>query len=944
MQKIFVVWLLLLGSITSWAQESIVKGSLKDAENGTPIIGATVLLISVKDTTDRRGAASDVEGQFVVKGLSTAFYKLQITSIGYEPFKTFVRVNQSAIDLGDLSLKVDTKVLDGVKVEGEVVPVEQKGDTTEYNSLAYKTNPDANAEDLIRKMPGIVINQSGVQAQGENVQRVLVDGREFFGNDPTLALKTLPAEVIDKIQVFDQLSDQSQFSGFNDGNTTKTINIVTKPNMRDGQFGRAFAGAGTDDLYNAGGNINFFDGPSRLSILGMANNINQQNFSNEDILGVASTSNRRRGGRGGGGRTGGSRGGGGFRGRSIGSNVNDFLVGQQNGISETQSFGVNYGNEWGDKLKLNGSYFFNRIENTNDQILNRETFVSGESSQFYDEESLSGSTNFNHRLNLRMQYAFDKSNSIIFTPSLSFQHNEANDLINGQTVTDSERLLNTTNNNFISDNSGFNFSSRLLYRHAFSKRGRTFSVRIQTQANSNNGDSDLNAFNEFFQGRSSTIDSLNQNTLSDGNGYTLSSNIIYTEPIGQRAQLQFNYNISYSENMSDRETFSITPGDVPSIALDTALTNNFENDYITHRPSVGIFIRNQKFFLRGGLAYQYAELQSDQVFPVEANVSRSFNNVLPTFFARLNISREKNLRFIYRTQTDAPSVNQLQNVIDNTDPLFLSGGNQNLEQSYTHRFITRYSNTKADKGTTFFSFLLVTNTQDYVADGSFIAQQDSVLQDGIVLNEGSQLNIPVNTNGYWNIRTFNTFGMPAKWLKSNVNLNIGYTYTRIPSLINGLSNISQTSAINSSLVVASNISEKVDFTLSYNADYNIVDNSIQPQLNSNFLSQTFGGRLNWIFWKGIVFRTDMNYQTFNGLSDGFNQDYVLWNASIGKKFLKDQRAEIQLSVFDLLKENRSISRSNSDSFIEETQTQVLQQYFMATFTYVIRNFPNKGKG
>ncbi|MEL7145279.1 MAG: carboxypeptidase-like regulatory domain-containing protein, partial [Bacteroidota bacterium] len=283
-----------------------VTGKLLDEATGKSITGANVVMVSVRDSTDLAYGVTDIDGNFEIRNLSNAYYKMTVTFVGYKPLKKFVRVNKPEVQTGELLMQVDTEVLEEITIRGNTVTAVQKGDTLQYNATAYQSNPDANAEDLITKMPGIIVDQSGVQAQGEQVQRVLVDGQEFFANDPAVALKTIPAEIIDKIEVFDQLSDQARFSGFDDGETTKTLNIVTKPSARNGRFGRVYAGYGTDGVYNAGGNVNDFNGNRRWTVVGLSNNINQQNFADEDIAGIASTSgNNRRGRRGRGGNRGG---------------------------------------------------------------------------------------------------------------------------------------------------------------------------------------------------------------------------------------------------------------------------------------------------------------------------------------------------------------------------------------------------------------------------------------------------------------------------------------------------------------------------------------------------------------------------------------------------------------------------------------------------------------
>ncbi|RYZ43855.1 MAG: TonB-dependent receptor, partial [Sphingobacteriales bacterium] len=309
-----------------------ISASVRDKSENMPVAGATVMLQSRSDSSNTRLLVTDTLGQFRIFS-PPGLYKLQISAVGYIALDSLLIVGDSAVDLGTVYLLKTEGLLNEVIVKATLPPVRQKGDTLEYNSTAFKVNPDANAEDMIRKMPGISIEQGVVKASGENVRKVTVDGRDFFGDDATAALKNLPAEVIDKIQVFDRLSEQAQLTGFEDDNTAKGINIVTKANMRNGQFGRVFAGYGTDSRYSAGGNVSFFNGDRRISVVGMANNINVQNFATEDLLGVTSSaSGNQRGGRGGG-RQGGGGGGGSFR----SSGQNNFLVGQQSGINKANS-------------------------------------------------------------------------------------------------------------------------------------------------------------------------------------------------------------------------------------------------------------------------------------------------------------------------------------------------------------------------------------------------------------------------------------------------------------------------------------------------------------------------------------------------------------------------------------------------------------------------------
>jgi hypothetical protein len=392
-----------------------IKGRLADPANNRPLAGATISLSGVKDSTIQRSALSDSLGIFSFGNLPFDSFLIKASFIGYEDFRQFVALNDSIhdLDLQTLYIPKTTVQLSGVTVTAKTPPAQQKGDTIQFNASQFKVNPDATVEDLVKKMPGVTVGRDGsVTTQGEQVKKVTIDGRDFFGDDASAALRNLPSDIVDKIQVFDRLSDQAQVTGIDDGNSVKAINIVTKSGMRNGQFGRVFAGYGTDDRYLAGGNMSFFKNNRRISVVGLLNNVNQQNFATQDLLGVTSSSGGGRGGRGG-------RGGGNW-----GGGQDNFLVGQQTGINKTNALGINFNDKWGKKLDVSGSYFYNNSRNSNNQILNRQN-LGEDTIRFYDENSLSQSTNYNHRINLRLEYKMDSANTLIVTPSLNFQKNQS---------------------------------------------------------------------------------------------------------------------------------------------------------------------------------------------------------------------------------------------------------------------------------------------------------------------------------------------------------------------------------------------------------------------------------------------------------------------------------------------------------------------------------------
>jgi hypothetical protein len=916
------VILLVLLSHAAFAQQTGVTGVVADSTDNTTLIGVTVLLQQASDSTWKRGTVTDVDGKFVFNDVPSGRYRIYLSYIGYTTQTLRVRVNSEAVDLGQIKLHQSATTLKTVEIKGTSIQVEQKGDTLQYNANAFKTTRDATAEDLITKMPGITSDNTGVKAQGEAVQQILVDGKQFFGDDATLALKNLPAEVIDKIEVFDRLSEQSQFTGFDDGQTRKTINIVTRKGKNNGQFGRVYAGIGEDGLYTAGGNINSFKGDRKLSLVGLSNNINQQNFSNEDLLGVTSSS---------GGQGSGNRGGGGGRGQRGGNN--NFNVGQQSGISTTHSVGLNYSDVWGKKTEITGSYFFNQSDNERTTYLNREYITQQDSGLVYGEYSRANSRNYNHRLNFRLEYTIDTANSIVITPRFSYQMNDAKSSLQGDYTNESNTLQSNIYNTNNADNTGYVFSNNILYRHRFRKKGRSLSVSVNTDINKRDGDSYLYSENEYEAFGEITV--IDQQSDQYTDSYTLSSNIAYTEPIGKRSQLQFNFTPSVTNSTTDKRTYNRSEGGYTD--LDTLLTNAFDNRYTSNRGGVSYRFNNRKLNFNTTINYQYARLRSDQDFPYAFEVNRSFQNILPQATFNYRFAQGRNIRLMYRTSTDAPSIGQLQNVVDNRNPLFLKTGNPDLLQAYSHNVTMRYGRTNNQTSTSLLFLVSGSFTKDYITNASYIATTDTVL-NGIILNRGVQLSYPINVSGYGSVRTLLTYGLPVALLKSNMNLNTGFTYNRTPAVINDSKNLANNYGFSQGVVLSSNISENLDFTLSYTANYTIVKNTLQKQSDNNYFNQTASFRLNWIFWKGFVFSSNLNNTMYRGLSAAYDQSIWFWNAGLGYKFLKDQKLEVKLNAFDIFNQNHSISRDVTETYIEDRRTNVLTRYFMLTVTYNIRNF------
>jgi hypothetical protein len=927
MRHFTVLFFLLFGFGAVRAQApTTVSGRVTDGKDQSALIGANVLLIHLPDSV-KTGAAADAEGRFQFDNVAAGRYVLDASFVGYQTVRQALTVSGTPVQLGTLALPAGGVQLKGVVVTGAAAQSVQKGDTTQFNAKAFKTNPDATTGDLIDKLPGVSRGADGkVQAQGENVQQVLVDGKPFFGSDPDAVLKNLPAEMVDKVEVFDQRSEQSRFSGFDDGNTTKTINIVTKVEFRNGTFGRVVAGAGPE-RYKVSGNVNKFKGDERMSVLAQSNNVNEQNFGTEDLLGVVGNSNQGGNGRGGGGGRGGA--GGGQGGGGNGGNAGDFLVNQSGGITKTNAVGLNYSNSWNKKTDLAASYFFNRADNTLASNTNRQ-YVTGTK---YTQNALTNSLNTNQRFNLRLEHKIDSANSILFRPRFSYQQNEATSRVDGRTLTTDNSASNITSN-YASNNKGLNTGGDLLLRHRFAKAGRTASLSIGGTYSQRNSDATLLTLND-----AAPRSNLNQVNSLTQQGGSINANLSLTEALSKTDVLQGNYAINYAPNNSSKYTYDVLTGDTRQ--LNEGLSNVFQNYYLTQ--SGGLTYRHitRTYQASFGLAGQYSELYSDAQYPRPSIGRYTFVNVLPNAMLNYRFTRQKNLRLMYRTNTNPPSVNQLQAVVNNSNPLQLTIGNPTLRQEYQHSVNIRYSASNPEVSSNFFALLSGAYTQNPISNRTLVAARDTtVTPEGapaVRLPAGGQLVQPTNLSQQYTVRSLLSYGRPIKAIKTNVNFSANAGFTQTPGLVNGGLNYARVPSFGAGLTLSSNISSQFDFTASTTSNQNYVYNTLQTRLNSNYFSQVTRFRLNWIVGPGINLATDLVHQAYSGLAAGYNQQYLLWNASVGKKLFPGQRGEIRLYAFDILGQNRSIQRNVTDAYYEDVQTTILQRYLMLMFTYNIRS-------
>ena len=998
MKRLIVLIFTVALAVSAFAQTGKVSFSLIDSQTKQGVMGAVVEVYPTAKPNDKKYYTSGANGYVSISGLSYGNYTIVATFIGYKDLTKTFRLSGASLSLGKLVMTEQAERIETVVKTVKALRTSQNGDTLSYSAGAFKVSNDADVEGLLKKMPGITITNGAVEAQGETIQKIFVDGKEFFGEDVSTAIKSLPAEAVDRIEVFNKLSDNAEFSGMDDGEGYKAINIVTKEGMRQGQFGKMYAGYGyepnsDDELakghkWIVGGNVNFFHGDSRVSLIGLFNNVNQQNFSFEDILGVS-----------------GQQGGGGGRGRR--GAVGQYMVRPQSGIALVNSIGANYSDEWGRRknVKFQGSLFFNHTD-TDNNSRTEKWYENPMPIGYMWQQGVSNTINYNARFNARLDWKISRSASLMSRTSFSYQGNNPESWNEGYTIGENEyaeelegsqhQSLAYTNSYNWSHMDAFRFNEFLQLRTKLGKPGRTFTVggrisyqnnerKQRTAANDANGirydkatGSDYqNVYNDYFGDGKLWQDMVNNPLLYSplyqyvhrpSEEYTVRANATYNEPISQYAQLSLQYRLWYEHEMNDKSTY-YTDAQYGNLVKNDNMSQKYQSGFWTHRIGPGFRYAKNKNTVVINLQYQRDILNGNIVGSQGDKIDKVYNHF--SYFGMTNIAfnRENTLRIFLRSWSSNPSVTQLQSIFDVSNPQYISIGNKNLDPSFTHNVSMHYNLSKVDKGITFMWMFNGQYQQDYISASTWNNPQGFDLPDKF-----GDLTIPTDKNGdkyrpkevtsyenmdgyYW-VRTHVSLGVPLSFMKCNLNILGGVTYNRIPSAIyvtpesgNVLQNMIdhkfQTNYANNigydaGVTLGSNISENLDFTLSWRGTYNQAWNTIGQTAKNDYFNHSANGNIKWTFLKRLTLTAAVSYVQYKGISTNYNEDYVLCNVYLGCKVFKNKRGEVQIGVNDIFDQNTSFVRSTGSGYTQNAWNSCIGRYFSVQFVYNLRHFGKKG--
>jgi len=910
-KNILTVFLVLFSGLLLAQSGGTLKGKIVDSVGKQSLKDASVEILKATDSSKILLGLAAQDGSFGIRNIPFGNYIVRISFSSYATQYKKIKISKAnqELNIGTVYLAAIADRLPDVVVTQSSVQI--KKDTVEFVASQFKTKPNALAEDLLKKIPGIDVDKNGgIKSQGETVQRVLVNGKRFFGDDPKMATKNLPPDVIDKIQVFDDLSDQSKFTGFDDGNRVKTINITTKKNTAKGYFGKVVGGIGTDadntSKYDASLNIHRFDGNSQLSVLGQANDINKQNFTQQDILG-----------------SGGGRGGGGFTASSSGSG---------SGITTTLAGGLNFKDSWG-KMNSNfyGSYFYNNLKVDINQQSQTQTIISADSSTFKNSVSTAESKTPNHRINLNLEENFDSSNSLVARPNITFQTSTPNSSSATTTTGTTGSLINSSVTKANSYNSGFNINgANVQLRHKFAKKFRTISLDLGFSGSANNGYGTNYAVNSFYKPFVS-LDTLNQYYIDSAHSFTFSPTLSYTEPLAKNQILEFRYSYNYNKSYSANNTYEYNNTSKLYDKFDSLYSNTYKYNSTSNTLTVSYRLQQTKYNFNIGTGIQYTDYTSNNTVK-NIIVAHNYVNFIPTANFSYNFKKTESLRIFYSGRTGQPSVSNLQ-PLKTISGLDTSIGNPNLKPQFTNSI--RFLYTSFDPVTQHIMFATI-NASAITND-----IQNYVIQH----SNGTKTTTYTNLSGTYNVNGYFNYGFALKKPKSNLNLttNLGYTQSQTlvstdSTLKTPQSNFTRNTTIGETVKWTTNLKDNFDMNLAAGTSYVIANNSLNPTLNSNYFVHTITADFTIYTKTGWILASDFTYTYSGNRPAGYNASVPLMSPSIAKQFLKNKAGELRFSVFDLLNQNVAVSRSVSGNTIVDSKTNVLKQYFMLTFTYNLRNF------
>lgn len=926
MKKLIALFFLVIGS---WyycaAQTASVKGTIVDTTNKKNLANTVISLLRSKDSVLYRFARSKEDGSFLINKLDTGKYELFISHNTYADYVDRLSIiDNSPVDLGKIMMTLKANLLNDVTVRSQIAAIRMRGDTTEYTADSFKVRPGATVEELLKKMPGISIDKDGkITAQGSNIEKVLVDGEEFFGDDPTVATRNLQADAIDKVQVFDKKSDQAAFTGIDDGQSKKTINLKMKEDKKKGFFGKLELGGGLNDRWNNSAMINRFRAKKKISAYGIMSSTGKTGLNwdergsygggdgmpeyNDDFGGFV------------------------FFGDGGDEFSNPNYYGE--GLPKSWAAGINYSNKFNeDKQNLNGSYRYNKLNTEGEgSTLSRTTLSEG--FQVTNERSNTFNSKQRHSGNGTYEWNIDSSTSIKLTASGFSGTNRGFTDYTSQIKNQLDTIINKSRRNTSVDGDNQNLKANLLLRKKFKKVGRTFSFNIEEQYNASKAKSFLFADVTTFDQDRNPMDSItDQQKQSDATANILNLKGIYTEPLSKKVFLELNYAVRSSKSNSERFSYDKS-GDGKYDQLNVLYSNKYRFDVMTNTTGAAFKYNGKKLVASAGTDIAWQNFEQNDLLK-DSSFTRNYTNFFPRANIRYKFGSNTQLSMGYNGNTRQPSITQIQPVRDNSNPLIIYNGNPFLKQEFRHSINFNFNSYQVLKQRGIYIYGNVSSTRNAIVTSQFTDY-----------NTGKTTLSYINTNGNYNAYTGGGYNMKIKKLDMFADLGFNYSSTKYTNFVNGTSNVLQKNVTNNNSPgirwgLGKDKEKKYNVYYNGNFSYNFSTSSINTNVKNNYWTQSHSINANVQLPFKMEINTDIDYNLRQRTTlFTANNNIFLWNAYIGRKLLKNDKGLIKLYAYDILDQNRGYNRYLNNNVMQEQNYQTLTRYLMLSFVWNFTKSP-----
>lgn len=902
MKTHFFILLFLMNCVTMFAQQFTITGKVYDKANNNPLEAATVFVKSVKDSSLVNYTISDNKGVFNLKGRTQdKQLDLFITHVGHSPYKKRINTPEKTLDLGTIMMEMQTQELEGVTVTSDAIPVSIKKDTLEFNADAFKLRPDATVEELLKNLPGVEVDSQGnITVNGVPVNEILVNGKPFF-SDPKIATKNLTKDIVKKVQVSDTKTKEQKFTKEEGDSNNKSINIVLKEDKNKGYFGRITAGYGTKDRYELNGIANYFKNKTRVSLLGSSNNINSSGFEIDEVYGMM-------------GRSGGG---------SVTVSGSSFSIGNLNfgssgdGLNRSDVAGISYVDEYGKEMEMDGNYFYTHSENESYTRSERETTLP-DRHYFSNSERWGNSWGDAHSVNTELEYKIDTLTRITIRPQFSSSRSNSGSSSLEESLDSDHNLVNRSKSNNESHSLQNNFSNRVSLNRRFKERG-FWGIQFSNNNSRSERDQQINNIREIFGTTPSTeIRDQQQRAKNRSDNYAFGGNIRY--PLSKTFSLEARYNFSKTDIRNDVRTYD-ADANGNYVNFNTPLSSDFLTENSQQRASAGFALNTSKIRWSASGGVILNRLQNDD-FLRNMSLDRRFSNPSLQSNFRYEIKKGMSVQLNYNTNTNIPSVSQLQPIDNVNNPLHTYTGNPDLKPAFSNSFYLNFNNFNWETRSGYFVW----------AHTEF--QSDKITSITLTNSDLTRRTTYTNIDGDFSARGGVNFNKSHKIEKNTIRygLYVGGGISKNNAFSNGvryaLTNYSASITPN----FGYNYDEKIDLELRYSPSYNRAKYNLETFQNQEYTSQMFSFKITTFVPKNVIFGSDFSYSYLPYMGEDFRKGYMYWNMSLGYKFLED-RATLQLKAFDLLNQTVDAWRTITEDYVQDSQKLMLKQYFMLSFSY-----------